>query len=49
MLSLTSEMFQPGQMYDVASTIMQQKLSQVPGVGQVRRQAAVPCPACAWT
>ena len=27
--------YDPGRLYDVASTIMQQKLSQVEGVGQV--------------
>jgi multidrug efflux pump len=35
MLSLTSNALDKGQMYDAASTIMAQKLSQVPGVGQV--------------
>src|SRR5262249_43864249 len=35
MLALTSEMYEPGQMYDFASTILQQKLAQVQGVGQV--------------
>ena len=34
-LTLTSEMLRKGQMYDAASTIMAQKLSQVSGVGQV--------------
>ena len=34
-LTLTSEMYSKPQMYDVASTILQQKLSQVEGVGQV--------------
>jgi multidrug efflux pump len=34
-LSLTSDTLTQGQMYDAASTIMAQKLSQVPGVGQV--------------
>lgn len=34
-LALTSEKFTRGQMYDVASSIVQQKLSQVAGVGQV--------------
>ena len=34
-LALTSDKFTPGQMYDVASSILQQKLSQVGGVGQV--------------
>jgi multidrug efflux pump len=34
-LALTSESLSKGQMYDAASTIMAQKLSQVPGVGQV--------------
>src|SRR5437667_6091933 len=35
MISLTSKALDKGQMYDAASTIMAQKLSQVPGVGQV--------------
>src|SRR5665213_3410681 len=35
MLDLTSDVLTRGQMYDAASTIMAQKLSQVSGVGQV--------------
>ncbi|MGC9953039.1 MAG: efflux RND transporter permease subunit [Rhizomicrobium sp.] len=35
-LALTSDTLSPGQMYDSASTILQQKLSQVPGIGQVQ-------------
>ena len=34
-LALTSTTLTPGQMYDSASTVLQQKLSQVQGVGQV--------------
>ena len=34
-LSLTSDALDKGQMYDAASTVLSQKLSQVPGVGQV--------------
>jgi len=34
-LGLTSDKFSPGKLYDEASTVMQQKLSQIPGVGQV--------------
>jgi len=34
-ISLTSSLYSQGQMYDAASTILQQKLSQVDGVGQV--------------
>jgi multidrug efflux pump len=34
-LSLTSDAYTQGQMYDVASTILAQKLSQVDGVGEV--------------
>ncbi len=34
-LALTSESVSPGRLYDAASTILQQKLSQVEGVGQV--------------
>jgi multidrug efflux pump len=35
-LALTSDSLSPGQIYDSASTILQQKLSQVEGVGQVQ-------------
>ena len=35
LLSLTSELVGRGRMYDVASSILQQKLAQVEGVGQV--------------
>jgi multidrug efflux pump len=35
-ISLTSKTLDTGQMYDAASTIMAQKLSQIPGVGQVQ-------------
>jgi len=34
-LALTSPTLTPGQLYDAASTVLQQKLSQVRGVGQV--------------
>jgi multidrug efflux pump len=34
-LGLTSTKYDKGKMYDVASTVMSQKLSQIPGVGQV--------------
>ncbi len=34
-IGLTSNALSKGQMYDAASTIMEQKLSQIPGVGQV--------------
>src|SRR5262245_62290005 len=34
-LSLTSEVVDRGRMYDLASSILQQKLSQVQGVGRV--------------
>src|SRR5207247_9233184 len=34
-LGLTSDTWSRGQMYDVASTILQQKLAQVEGIGQV--------------
>jgi multidrug efflux pump len=34
-LALTSDVFDRGQMYDVASTIIQQRLLRIPGVGQV--------------
>ena len=35
LLSLTSEIVQRARMYDLASSILQQRLAQVPGVGQV--------------
>ena len=35
-LALTSDTLSPGQIYDSASTILQQKLSQVGGIGQVQ-------------
>ena len=34
-LALTSEIYSRGRMYDVASSILQQKISQVEGIGQV--------------
>ena len=34
-IALTSNTVRPGQMYDAASSILQQKLSQIEGVGQV--------------
>jgi multidrug efflux pump len=46
MLALTSDVLDRGHMYDAASTILAQKISQVKGVGQVFVQAAR-CPACA--
>ena len=35
-LALTSDSLTPGQIYDSASTILQQKLSQIAGIGQVQ-------------
>ena len=35
-LALTSDTLSPGQIYDSASTVLQQKLSQVDGVGEVQ-------------
>src|SRR5579864_957044 len=34
-IALTSEQYDPGYLYDVASTVISQKLSQLKGVGQV--------------
>jgi multidrug efflux pump len=34
-IGLTSDVYGPDKMYDIASTVMQQKLSQIAGVGQV--------------
>src|SRR5579872_1290074 len=36
MLALTSDTYTRAQMYDAASTILQQKLAQIEGVGEVR-------------
>ena len=35
MIGLTSDIYGPDKLYDEASTIIQQKLSQIQGVGQV--------------
>ena len=35
LLSLSSQLVERGRMYDIAASILQQKLAQVPGVGQV--------------
>jgi multidrug efflux pump len=34
-LAMTSELYTRGQMYDIASTVLAERISQVPGVGQV--------------
>jgi multidrug efflux pump len=34
-LTLTSDVATPGKMYDLASTVLAQKISQLPGIGQV--------------
>src|SRR5689334_6838380 len=34
-VALTSDVYDQGKLYDAASTVLQQKLSQIPGVGQV--------------
>ncbi|HJT64819.1 MAG TPA: efflux RND transporter permease subunit [Pyrinomonadaceae bacterium] len=34
-VALTSSVYDQGKLYDAASTVLQQKLSQIPGVGQV--------------
>ena len=34
-IALTSDQYDPGKLYDVASTVIEQKLSQINGVGQV--------------
>ena len=47
-LSLTSAKFDPAKLYDEASTVIQQKLSQINGVGQVTTGGgALPSP-CGW-
>ena len=35
-VSLTSDKLAPSALYDAASTVLQQRLSQIPGVGQVQ-------------
>jgi len=35
-LALTSDVLSPGQLYDLGSTVLAQKLSQIPGVGEVQ-------------
>ncbi len=35
-IGLTSKTYEPSKLYDIASTIVQQKLSQIQGVGQVQ-------------
>jgi multidrug efflux pump len=35
-LVMTSDIHTPGEMYDTASSVVQQKLSQLQGVGQVQ-------------
>ncbi|MEQ1638747.1 MAG: efflux RND transporter permease subunit [Methylococcales bacterium] len=39
-LTLTSDILSRGQMYNVASTILAQKISQIPGIGQVQISGA---------
>ena len=34
-IGITSDLYDPAKLYDVASTLIQQRLSQIPGVGQV--------------
>jgi multidrug efflux pump len=35
-IGLTSKIYEPSKLYDEASTVVEQKLSQIPGVGQVQ-------------
>jgi len=46
-VALTSDIYDRGKLYDAASTIIQQKLLQIEGVGQVNI-AAARCRRCAW-
>ena len=46
-LGLTSDKFGPAKLYDEASTVIQQKLSQIKGVGKVNVEVAR-CPRFAW-
>ena len=46
-LTLTSDTYSQGQLYDFASTQLAQTISQINGVGDVS-VGGVPCPRCAW-
>lgn len=46
-LALTSPVYDRGALYDAASTILMQRLSQIPGWAR-SWWAAARCPACAW-
>jgi len=46
-LALTSDTLSQGQLYDAAATVLQQKLSQVKGVGQVTVGGSS-LPRCGW-
>jgi multidrug efflux pump len=46
-IALTSDIYTKGQMYDIASSVMQQRLSQVPASARWS-SAAVPCRPCGW-
>ena len=48
-VSLTSGTLTRGQIYDAASTVLSQQLSQLSGVGQVDAQRAPPCRRCGWS
>jgi len=37
MLAMTSDLVERARMYDIASSVLQQKLSQMQGVGEIRR------------
>ena len=47
LLALTSEVMSQGQMYDLASSVLGQRLSQVEGIGQVTVGGSA-LPACVW-
>jgi multidrug efflux pump len=47
-LGLTSDVYGPDKMYDEASTVMVQKISQIQGSGAGECRAAARCPRCGW-
>jgi multidrug efflux pump subunit AcrB len=47
-LTLTSDTYSQGELYDFASTQLAQTISQIDGVA-TWTSAAVRCPPCAWT
>ena len=48
-LALTSKTLTRGQIYDAASNVLQQQLSQVDGIGEVHHRRLARCRRCAWS